>query len=212
MARPRKGKNLVLKRVKLALFDDDPGDKAGRPTVYREWLVDELEKFDTDKHAGTVVQLAHFFGVSATTLVSWMGHHLDFRAAVFALRARADDGVVSALHLRAKGYTIPNVTIKREAVRVNAGDITGIDLDEGDDFTLPGEKVTTTSGHTHIPADIAAAKLWLVNRDPDNWSDKKVIELEGNLPWGELLKRVDDAMIEDVEYRDVTPTEEKNDG
>lgn len=210
MARPRKGKELTRKQ-RHVLFPDDPGDRQGRPTIFRMWMIEELEKFDTSEKPGTVAQLAKFFGVSVSTLSDWMADYVEFREAVLNLRRRADDQVVSSLFKRANGYSIPNVTVKREAVRVKTSDITGIGLDDGEeDFIVGGEKVVVTEAKTHFAPETAAMKLWLVNRDPAAWSDKSVVQLEGNMPWGELLKRVDEAMIEDAEYTDLTEDDEND--
>lgn len=190
----------------------DPGDRQGRPTLYRPWVLDDVAKYTGEDGAGTITEMARYLGVGNETITGWMEQHEEFREAMRAVRRRIDEKVEQALYKRAVGYTIPNNTKKTEKVIVKGADITGIELDDDDEeFTVEGEKIVLTEAQTHIPADVTAGKFWLGIRNPEEWRETKKIEIEGSAPWGELLRRVDEALIEDAEYEDLTPEEDDDD-
>lgn len=111
-------------------------------------------------HTGSATnrELADALGVSGPTLVKWMTQYPTLKAAVMDAKSRVDDSIVSALAKRAQGYSVPYEEI------------------------TDGPKGTTTKvGETHIPPDTGAAKFWLTNRRRDDWSDRKIVEVDSTL-------------------------------
>jgi len=130
--------------------------KAGRPTEYDEDVC--LHALHDHTGAATHRELADALGVSGSTLIKWMGQYPALKAAVAEAKSRVDDRVVSALAKRAQGYSVPY-----------------------EEITDGPKGVTTKTGETHIPPDVGAAKFWLTNRRRDEWSERKVVEVDGTL-------------------------------
>ncbi len=133
-------------------------------------------------HSGnaTARELAADLGVSANTLNRWMKEYPEVDAAVREMRSYVDDAIESALAKRAQGYSVPYEEIS------------------------DGPKGTTTkTGHTHIPADVGAAKFWLANRRRDKWAERQVIEVEGGLKVA-LLHAAEALNLDAGEWKDVT--------
>lgn len=98
----------------------------------------------------TNFQLARAFGVSRSTLDSWLTHRPKFREQVSAGRDTANNAVADSLFHRAQGYWYP-------------------------DF-VPAEvegRTIITQVWRHVPADVSAAMFWLENRLPEAWKRTK---------------------------------------
>lgn len=102
------------------------------------------------------------FDISPTKMKKWKKLYPDFAEAVAKGQTLADAKVLESLYKRACGY----------------------------DYVLP--KVSQTTGkvaleHNHLPGSVAAQKLWLTNRRRDEWSERKVVDV--NVELGERLSR-----------------------
>jgi hypothetical protein len=146
--------------------------------------------------------LADFFKVTLRSIYRWKAQHVSFRAAIFVgnqeYRDAQDDNVERSLYQRATGYV--QVT---EKIMSYQGQIMRVQFEE------------------NVPADVAAAKLWLANRRPDKWRvdpDKGGNDnLAGQALEGaailEIARRMGQVLIEaakaektiDAEVVDVTP-------
>lgn len=111
-------------------------------------------------HVGTATnrELADALGVSGSTLVKWMTQYPTLKAAVLEAKARVDDQIVSALARRAQGFSVPYEEIS--------------DGPKG---------MTTKTGETYIPPDTGAAKFWLTNRRREEWTERRVVEVDSSL-------------------------------
>lgn len=98
----------------------------------------------------TDADLAQAFDVSERTINNWKTSKEGFFQSIKDGRQNADAEIANALYHRAKGYSHPEEKI----------------------FNNNGEemRVETTK---HYPPDTAAAFIWLKNRQPQNWRDKK---------------------------------------
>lgn len=186
--------------------------KAGLPTVYGQWVLDMLVEYDVDDPSmapGTNLQIARFLGVSNNLFYQWLKQYPELVKALVAIRKSADAQVEASLFQRARGYEVSARDVKTERVVVLASDIVSAipDLegrDDIDDVVLPGQKVTTTDKTTHIAPDVGAAKFWLTNRAPEEWTEKKTLEVVDER-WGVMLDKIA-AQIHDLpatEYEEI---------
>lgn len=163
--------------------------KKTRSTAY-DWpaVLDILMRHDG---AATVRQLTRELGISTATFHNWMKEHVEFADFVRELRAGADDNVVASLYDRAVGYTQPEQVRERN----NAG-----------------EMVVTKEIDKHYQPDVGAAKLWLTNRRPDEWADKRVIEDNRNASLDKVLLRAAKIMeLDPSEYSEIEAALEGDD-
>lgn len=127
----------------------------GRPTVYQDSYCKLARNYCL--LGATNESLAALFEVGLSTIKRWLVEHPEFRAAVMEGREAGDANVASSLYRRACGYEIEEVKL----------------------FAHKGH-VTAVKTLKHYPADPGAALNWLKNRRPNDWRDKKEIEIEGD--------------------------------
>lgn len=94
--------------------------------------------------------LADFFRVNIGTIYRWKAAHIEFRKAIFVAkqehRDNQDNNVERGLYQCATGYVQ-----RTEKIMAFQGQIMRVEIEE------------------HVKPDIAAARLWLANRKPDQW-------------------------------------------
>ncbi|CAM0015873.1 terminase small subunit, partial [Vibrio phage K367 g1] len=117
-------------------------------------------------------KMAEFFGVSESTFYLWKNEHPSFSEALSRGKSQADAMVAKSLYHRAIGYSHPETKIA----------------------TRDGQITDTLDVKKHYAPDTAAASLWLRNRQPDLWRDKKEMVVEENnlTPWSDLEAGVDE--------------------
>ena len=125
--------------------------KRGRPTDFKPEYVKQAAKLCA--LGATDYELADFFGVDTRTIYRWRNTHDDFCHAVTCGKEKADERVARALFNRAVGYTFESEKV----------------------FQFQGDVVRAPTVE-HVPPDPSAAKLWLVNRRPDEWREKQEID------------------------------------
>ena len=123
-------------------------NKLGRPTDYNEKYDEQARKLCllgyTDK------ELADFFEVAESTINLWKLKHPSFSESIKKGREVADSEVAAKLYERAKGY-------KHKETKV---------------FNNDGE-IITKKITKHYPPDVAAASIWLRNRQRNRWETKE---------------------------------------
>jgi Putative ATPase subunit of terminase (gpP-like). len=97
-------------------------------------------------------QIAKVLGVTPQTIHNWKKNHPQFKTDLLAAKAEVDDYVESALFKRATGATV----VEEQVVVV-------------------GGETQVVAKHKQLPPDTAAAFIWLKNRRPKDWKDKKEI-------------------------------------
>lgn len=126
--------------------------KRGRPSSYRDEYAEQAYKLcllgATDR------EMANFFSVSEQTLNAWKTAHEKFLESITRGKEAADANVASRLYERAMGYSHPEVHVSN----------------------YQGE-VTLTPLTKHYPPDTQAASLWLRNRQPAKWRDRREMEV-----------------------------------
>jgi len=125
---------------------------AGRPTKYNRVDLKQAEKL---AEKGFIDQdFADFYGVNIDTIYEWKKVHKEFSDTLKSGKEISDTKVVRSLYERATGYSHPDVHISN----------------------YQGE-ITVTPITKHYAPDTTAAIFWLKNRRPDEWRDKRDIEL-----------------------------------
>ena len=123
----------------------------GRPTNYRPEYAEQARKLCASA-AMVNVELADFFGVSISAIKRWKIRYPEFRTATALGKQEADDRVVDALFQRAVGYSFDAEKIFPPRGRAR--------------------KELRVSYREHVPPDTTAARLWLLNRQPELWRDR----------------------------------------
>lgn len=130
----------------------------GRPTLYREELCDLARRLAL--LGASDVEMAGALNIAPQNLAEWKARYPKFRAAIESGKLRADAEVAEKLYHRAKGYS-------HKAVKI---------------FMPAGANEPVYAPYTeHYPPDTQAASLWLRNRQPHLWRDKREIEHQGTL-------------------------------
>lgn len=142
-----------------SVFEQDPTDysgrrKRGRPTEYQPGYVRIARSMCA--LGATDDELGEALDVEVVTIRVWARKYQDFHDAMKVGKGEFDEPIIRSLAQRAKGY-------KQKAVKV---------------FMPAGAQAPVYAEYwEEIPADVGAAKLWLCNRRPEDWRDRK--ELTG---------------------------------
>lgn len=125
-----------------------PESSMGRPTKYRSEYATQARKLCA--MGATDYEMADFFGVDTVTVWRWRNEHDDFCKATVVGKQTCDDRVVRSLYQRAVGYSYNS-----EKLFCYEGAVTRADVVE------------------HCPPDVNAARLWLMNRNGNDWKEKQ---------------------------------------
>ena len=120
-------------------------------------------------------EIADKMGVARSTLKLWEKKYPEFSDALKIGKQSADAKVLQSLFKRATGYSDKE---KKIIVEMDS---------QGNQ--KPARIETTEK---HIIPDVGAICFWLKNRRPDEWRDKKDVEVSGN-PFEELMKKATSA-------------------
>jgi hypothetical protein len=133
-----------------------PAKKQTRPTKYdpefhpyAAWMLAIRGKTSKEIAAG--------LRISRATLDTWQNIHEDFLSSLRAGRNVANAKVEQALYQRAIGYDYDETKTVRDVY--------------GNERTEVTKK--------HVVSDVGAIKLWLINREPEDWSDVSKQEHSG---------------------------------
>lgn len=161
-----------------------PGKTAAK---FREVLAERTDFYEQVRNyvllGATEYELAEFFGVSRDAWLSWAFHSQAIRDAVEQGGIMADARVAHALYKRAVGYEYKR---QRLVIGKKDGHATVHDLIE------------------HVPGDVMAQKIWLVNRSK-KWTDKQQHEHGGSVEVDHELT-VNFIVPPDHKMIDVTPS------
>lgn len=149
--------------------------KAGRHGKYEEWLdKDNLLKVQGWARDGlSNEQIAHNIGITAKTLCEWQNRFSEFRNAIKKGKEVVDREVENAMLKRALGYEYDEVT--QEPVT---------DKDTGITEMRVTKRVTK-----QIVPDVTAQIFWLKNRKPEEFRDKRDVELSGSVDLGSIIEK-----------------------
>lgn len=92
--------------------------------------------------------------ICPNTWRKWKKKHADFLELIQAARKQLTVNVENALYKRAVGYDYEEVRVEKMK-----------------------DQIKTVKTKKHMPADPSSMFFWLNNRTPENWSDRKQIEI-----------------------------------
>lgn len=149
--------------------------KVGRRGKYEDWLTEDglLKVQGWARDGLSNEQIAHNMGVSAKTLCEWQNRFGEFRNAIKKGKEVVDREVENALLKRALGYEYDEVT--QEPVT---------DKDTGLTEMRVTKRVTK-----QIAPDVTAQIFWLKNRKPEEFRDKRDVELSGHVDLGSIIEK-----------------------
>lgn len=155
--------------------------KVGRRGKYEDWLdEDSLLKVQGWARDGlSNEQIAHNMGITFQTLYKWQDKYSELREALKKGKEVVDREVENALLKRATGYEYDEVT--QEPVT---------DKDTGITEMRVTKRVTK-----QIAPDVTAQIFWLKNRKPNEFRDKRDVDLSGHVELPVVLR--DDIGIDD---------------
>ena len=128
----------------------------GRPTDYRPEYAKIVKK--AAKFGVTDREIADILGVDVTAVYRWQLIYPEFQHAIQTGKAAFDSRVERSLANRAVGYTFESEKIF---------------MHEGEPVRVPVRE--------HVPPDVAAAFIWLKNRRPAEWRDRRELDISGSL-------------------------------
>lgn len=96
--------------------------------------------------------MANAFGVHVDTFIEWKKTYSEFAEAIREGGLNADGKVARAMYHRALGYDY-----------------------QAEKLLVVNGEVIREEVRTHLPGDVAAQRVWLTNRRPDKWADRKQI-------------------------------------
>lgn len=154
--------------------------KGGRRGKYEEWITDDgLIKVQGWARDGlSNEQIAHNMGITVKTLYEWQNKYGEFCEALKKGKEVVDREVENALLKRALGYEYTEVT--EEPIK---------DPDSGKLTMMTTKRVTK-----QIAPDTTAQIFWLKNRKPDEFRDKRDVELSGNVDFSQTISKARERM------------------
>ena len=129
---------------------------AKRKRAYRDEIVEQARLLC--KLGATQFDLAEFFKVSEQTIKDWRHEKPGFADALKIGRAGPDQRVKRALYERCIGYSFMSEKV----------------------FCSEGVIIRTPFVE-HVPPDVGAIRLWVMNRMPDEFRSKPEDEAGGNI-------------------------------
>ena len=151
------------------------GKKAGRRGKYEDWLdEDSLLKVQGWARDGlSNEQIAHNMGITFQTLYKWQDKYSELREALKKGKEVVDREVENAMLKRALGYDYEEV-VQRPVVDKETGET---------------EMRVVQRVNKHVAPDVTAQIFWLKNRKPDEFRDKRDVELSGSVDLGSIIEK-----------------------
>ncbi len=139
---------------------ETPSGQRGRPTAFKPEFIEQAAKICA--LGATDEEIADFFGVTARTLYRWKNEREDFCQSLKVGKEAADQRVERSLYQQATGYYYTEEESHKLKVEQYKEEIEVVEVEK---FAQP---------------DTTAGIFWLKNRKPDEWRDKKEVEVTIN--------------------------------
>lgn len=138
----------------------------GRPTLYRQEYNQRAYRYCL--LGATDAQVADYLDVSPATIDLWKAAHPRFLGAIKRGRIEADSKVALSLYNKAKGarWTEQQALVLKR-----------VEYDAHGKRTSEDQRVETVEVTREAPPDTAAAFIWLKNRQPQLWRDRKELDV-----------------------------------
>lgn len=155
------------------MSEKKPG-KRGRHGKYGEWITEDglLKVQGWARDGLSNEQIAHNIGINQDTLYEWQKRFPEFSEAIKKGKEVVDREVENAMLKRALGYEYDEVT--QEPVT---------DKDTGITEMRVTKRVTK-----QIVPDVTAQIFWLKNRKPNEFRDKRDVDLSGHVELPVVLR------------------------
>ncbi len=150
-------------------------NRGGRPSKWDAWLTEEglLRVQGWARDGLSEEQIAHNMGIVRATFAEWKKKFPSLLDAIKKGKEVVDREVENAMLKRALGYEYDEVT--QEPVT---------DKDTG----ITEMRVTKVVTKQIVP-DVTAQIFWLKNRKPEEFRDKRDVELSGSVDLGAIIER-----------------------
>ena len=145
-------------------------DGPGRPSDFRPEFVKIARSMA--KLGGTDFEISEELGVKTSTVWRWRSKYPEFCSAISEGKEAWDDRVERSLAQRAVGYSYHS-----EKVMQFEGQVVRAQIVE------------------HVPPDVSAIRLWLMNRRPDKWRDKREAKLDGSEAFLNLWRAISSGAV-----------------
>ena len=131
---------------------------------YHDWITEEgLQKIEEWARKGlTDEQISHNIGIHPSTLYDWQNRFPEITEALKRGKEVVDQAVENALLKRALGYEYEEVK----------------EITEGNEKGRDRKRIEKTI--KHVVPDVTAQIFWLKNRKPNEWRDKKDLDVAVN--------------------------------
>jgi hypothetical protein len=160
---------------------------------YQEWLTESglLYIEGLAREGLTDSMICSKLGIHPSTLYDWEGKFPEISEALKKGRAPVDYEVENALLKRAKGYEVIET--------VTDYYFSDTEKDENGDPKKIIKNIRMVK--KHVPADVGAIALWLKNRRPDQWRERREEQIQVTSADYSLLDDVVEAVKKDARHQ-----------
>lgn len=150
-------------------------NRGGRPSKWDAWLTEEglLRVQGWARDGLSEEQIAHNMGIVRATLAEWKKKFPSLLDAIKKGKEVVDREVENAMLKRALGYDYEEV-VQRPVV---------IDKETGETEMRIVQRV-----NKHVAPDVTAQIFWLKNRKPEEFRDKRDVDLSGHVELPVVLR------------------------
>lgn len=142
----------------------------GRPEDYRPEYVATARAMC--RLGATDFDLATEFGVTTDTIWRWRCKYSEFSDATLEGKEAFDNRAERSLAMRAVGYSYHSEKV----------------------FNYEGQIIRAPIVE-HVPPDVNACRLWLMNRRPDKWRDRQEVKIDGSDAFLKMWAAISDGTI-----------------
>jgi hypothetical protein len=161
---------LDVPRLSELEAEEAGGPGRGRPEGYHPRFVEIARAMC--RLGATDFDLAQEFGVRTETIWYWRCKYPEFSNSTLEGKEAFDNRIERSLAQRAAGYSYHSEKV----------------------FQYEGTIVRAETVE-HVPPDVSAIRLWLMNRRPDKWRDKSEVKLDGSDAFLKVWQAISDGTI-----------------
>ena len=154
--------------------EEPDGYGRGRPEDYRPEYVATARAMC--RLGATDFDLATEFGVTTDTIWRWRCKYSEFSDATLEGKEAFDNRAERSLAMRAVGYSYHSEKV----------------------FNYEGQIIRAPIVE-HVPPDVNACRLWLMNRRPAEWRDKSEVKLDGSDAFLKLWVAISEGTIDTLQ-------------